>query len=178
MNKIFAAFLLIFSFCFLFNLTAKADGDLLNQIMITDGQFSIANNKLVQQKVKNLDAKLNMTEEQVQKVKLIGADSSKKVNAILFKVMDIHERKALIALKKRTVNNEEQQNNHKNLIRTTRAKMKAIREENMVKLEAILTAEQKAEFEKFKIELKTVTGSSSLLERSVRSKSEEEIIDK
>jgi len=165
MKKRLFGCLIILSFCFLPNGIAKAEENLLNDLFITQNQLSISNHTLVQKKVNDLYAKLNLSETQKEKVKLLDADSSRKVSAVLFKLTDINERKTLVGLKKSTINNDDQIKYGKDFVRTTRAKMKAIREENMTKFAEILTPEQKVVFEQFKTELNSLSQNSYIQDR-------------
>lgn len=155
-RKLLSAIIMVSAFCITLNLPTKAEDDIYAQIFLTQGQYSISNFVAAQQKTNELAAKLNLTDEQKQKAQLIAIESTKKVNEVLFRLTEIREKRALLELKKGPVSNSQQLVNSKDFLRKSRASMKAIRDENMIKFEAILTDKQKADFARFKNEFNAI----------------------
>lgn len=167
MKKFLFIILSIFLVNSFLNYVVKADEATLSQILVIDGQISVPNFALIQQKIKVLDDKLNLTEEQQQKANIIAVSSIKTVNSTMFKLININEKKRTIELKKGTsINN--QMDNKKDFTRIVRSKLAVIRTKNMDDFEAILDTNQKIEFNIFKAEFKKLTEKGMPVQRTLQ----------
>lgn len=101
----------------------------------------------------NLDDRLNLTKEQRQKAHDLRMQGHKKIKPTMEKMKT--KKEEIKKIKSSNISEEKKQKQIeplKNDLRKLKAEAKKIREENMKQFEAILTAEQKAEFEKIKQE--------------------------
>lgn len=101
----------------------------------------------------NLDDRLNLTEEQRQKAHELRMQGHEKIKPVFEQIKA--KKQEIKEIKMSNLSEEKKQKKIeplKNDLRKLKTEVRKIHEENMKQFEAILTAEQKAEFEKIKQE--------------------------
>lgn len=153
MKKNISHFLLILCFCWIIAPIAKAEGNYLNLIIGTKGQYSGETLNLVQEKINSLSGKLELTEEQKHKAEEIGVNSDKKLN--IYRVQFIEEKKKLIEMRKNNAPLQQIQAQVK-VIRSLKSRLSITRNKNIEEFRTVLTDDQQKKFDKFREELKQI----------------------
>jgi Spy/CpxP family protein refolding chaperone len=162
------AMLILLSVIFIncvFIIVANAEENPLNLIVGAEGQFSLTNSEIIQQKINDLNNKLNLTEEQKQKANDIGIYSAKKLN--IYKVQFIEAKNKLINMRKSGAPIQQIQAQVR-LIKSLKSRLNVTRDKNMQEFEAILTSEQQAYFDQFKTDLKQIKKTETHFNRENR----------